>query len=94
VTYDHARELLESTHFFPGSYTIKAIGRSRAAFVERVVQAARDGLTRSADVHYSVRTTPHGRHTAVTLELSVLTPEEVLAVYAAVRSVDGLTLLL
>jgi putative lipoic acid-binding regulatory protein len=94
VDYEGVRELLASTHLFPGSYVIKAIGRAQEDFVGRVVGAAQESLARAADVHYSVRSTPHGRHVAVTLDLTVLTPEEVLGVYQALRLIKGLTLLL
>ncbi len=94
MTSEHARELLAATHPFPGVYTIKAIGRARPGFVDHIVQAARCALERAADVQHSVRTTPQGRHVAVTLQLSVLTPEEVLAVYAALKTIEGLSLLL
>ena len=94
MDYDTARDLLTSTHAFPGSYTIKAIGRSAEAFVERVVAAAQMSLARAADVHYSVRSTPRGNHVAVTLELTVLSADEVLGVYEALRVVKGLRFLL
>ena len=94
MNYADARDLLTSVHHFPGSYIIKAIGRSQEDFVGRVVLAARTSLERAADVHYSVRSTPHGRHVAVTLELTVLTPDEVLQVYKALRIINGLKVLL
>jgi putative lipoic acid-binding regulatory protein len=94
VTYEGARDLLASVHTFPGSYMIKAIGCSEKRFVQRIVAAARKGLMRAMDVHYTVRFTPRRIHVAVTLELTVLTPDEVLAVYQALRVVKGLKLLL
>jgi putative lipoic acid-binding regulatory protein len=93
VTYEGVRDLLESVHHFPGPYIIKAIGAAQEDFVERVVTAAREGLTRDADVQYSVRSTPQGAHVAVTLDLAVLSSDEVLAVYRALRAVKGLKLL-
>ncbi len=88
------RELLESTHRFPGAYTIKAIGQAEEGFVDRIVAAAQQGLERASDVQFSVRSTPQGAHVAVTLELSVLSADEVIAVYQALREVKGLKLLL
>jgi putative lipoic acid-binding regulatory protein len=87
-------ELLESTHLFPGVYKIKAIGRAHDEFESRVVEAVCSHLPARSDLDYSVRTTPGGRHVAVTLDISVQTAEQVRAIYAEIRELDGLTLLL
>ena len=86
-------ELLESTHFFPGVYKIKAIGRAEDDFESRVLAAACSHLAAPSDLDYSVRSTPGGRHVAVTLDLSVQTAEQVRAIYAEIREIEGLTLL-
>jgi uncharacterized protein len=86
-------ELLESTHFFPGVYKIKAIGRADDDFESRVVEAVCDYLPARSDLDYSVRTTPGGRHVAVTLDITVQTAEQVRAIYAEIRELKGLTLL-
>ena len=94
MTHDGALDLLNSTHRFPGSYTIKAIGGVHDDFVGRIVAAAQDGLKRPADVRHTTRSTPHGNHVAVTLDLSVLAPEEVIRVYKALQAVKGLRFLM
>jgi uncharacterized protein len=86
-------ELLESTHFFPGVYQIKAIGRAADEFEQRVVSVVVSHLAAASDLDYSVRTTPGGRHVAITLDISVQTAEQVRAIYAEIRDVQGLTLL-
>jgi putative lipoic acid-binding regulatory protein len=86
-------ELLESIHFFPGVYKIKAIGRAADDFQARVLEAACSHLAAPSDLDYSVRRTPGGRHVAVTLDLSVQTAEQVRAIYAEIREIEGLTLL-
>jgi uncharacterized protein len=86
-------ELLESTHFFPGVYQIKAIGRAQEDFESRVVAAVCSHLAAHSDLDYSVRTTPNGRHVALTLDITVQTAEQVRAIYAEIREVEGLTLL-
>jgi len=86
-------ELLESIHFFPGVYKIKAIGRADGDFESRVVEAVCDHLPARSDLDYSVRTTPGGRHVAVTLDITVQTAEQVRAIYAEIRELKGLTLL-
>lgn len=86
-------DLLESTHLFPGTYTIKAIGRTDADFEKRVVEAVSACLPTASDLDYSVRATKGGRHVAVTLEVTVQNAEQVRSIYAEVHDVPGLTLL-
>jgi uncharacterized protein len=84
-------ELLESIHPFPGVYQIKAIGRAAGDFESRVVEAVCSRLAARSDLDYSVRSTPSGRHVALTLDISVQTAEQVRAIYAEIREVEGLT---
>ena len=85
--------LLESIHYFPGVYKIKAIGRADDDFESRVLEAVYSHLAARSDLDYSIRSTPGGRHVAVTLDISVQTAEQVRAIYAEIRDVEGLTLL-
>ena len=87
-------ELLESTHLFPGTYQIKAIGSNDADFAGRVVAAAISELSGPSEVEHTIRHTQGGRHIAVPLPLSVHSAEQVLAIYAALKQVEGLALLL
>jgi putative lipoic acid-binding regulatory protein len=88
-----AIQLLEDTHHFPGPYMFKAIGRVENGFVARVVAAVRDELAEATDPPYSVREAVGGRHVSVTLEPTVQTAQQVLAVYRRIRSLTGLVLL-
>lgn len=92
---DHrpSEELLESTHSFPGVYQIKAIGLAEEDFAGRVVEAVVSELIGPSELDYSVRSTPGGRHVAVTLEITVQTAEQVRGIYSRIREVKGLTLL-
>ena len=94
LNLDQLRELLETTHRFPGGYTIKVIGRADDDFADRVVAVARERLGRPGDVQTTCRATPHGRHVSVTVQLSVITADEVLVVYEALQAVQGVTMLL
>jgi putative lipoic acid-binding regulatory protein len=87
-------ELLESTHEFPGTYQIRAIGAAADDFVGRVLAAAASELASPGEIDFSSRTTPGGRHVSVALELTVQTAEQVRAIYARIQEVEGLTLLL
>jgi len=92
---DHrpSEELLESSHTFPGVYHIKVIGISANEFEARVVETVVTELAASSDLDYSVRTTPGGRHVALTLEISVQTAQQVRTIYDRLRELEGITLL-
>jgi len=86
-------EILESTHEFPGPYHIKAIGETTDDFQERVVQVASLELPSEARLEYRSRSTPGGRHVAVTLNFHADNAEQVRNLYARIREIAGLTLL-
>jgi putative lipoic acid-binding regulatory protein len=86
-------ELLESTHSFPGEFKIKAIGSADDDFENRIIEAVSAILPARSDLDYSVRSTPGGRHVAITLDLTVQTAEQVRAIYAEIQEVKGLTYL-
>ena len=87
-------DLLESVHAFPGPYQIKAIGAAENDFPARVLAAVLRELAGPGEVEHSVRETKGGRHAAVTLDLSVQSAEQVRAIYARIREVEGLAMLL
>ena len=87
-------ELLESAHEFPGVYQIKVIGTAENDFERRAVEAVRAELATAADLSYSSRTTPGGRHVSLTLEVRVQNAEQVRAIYARLHAVEGITMML
>jgi putative lipoic acid-binding regulatory protein len=87
-------ELLNDTHDFPGPYIFKAIGRVENGFAARVVAAVREELAQDVDPPFRLRETLHGRHVAVTVEPTVQTADQVLAVYRRIRKMAGLVMLL
>lgn len=87
-------DLLESNHTFPGTFQIKAIGRTQDDFEARIVAAVHEQLAAPSDLDHSIRTTSGGRHVALTLEVSVQSAQQVLAIYARLREVEGLVVLL
>lgn len=89
-----ARELLSAVHQFPGEFVFKAVGRAEGEFVARVVAAVRETLQYDFDPPFEIRETPAGRHVAVTVIPWVDSPDEVLSVYARIREVPGLVILL
>ena len=88
-----AIELLESTHRFPGRYMIKAIGRAERGFAARVVAAVREELAEAIDPPFRTRETAGGRHVSVTVEPTVQTAQQVIAVYRRIQRITGLVLL-
>ena len=93
-SFDANDDLLESVHAFPGPYQIKVIGIASDDFVDRVVAAVGAHLATLDDLEHRVRTTPGGRHLAVTLDLQLQSSSQVRAIYAGLRKVDGLAMLL
>lgn len=86
-------DLLESTHPFPGSYQIKAIGVAADDFIGRVVRAVAEEMISESELEHSSRHTKDGRHVSLTLDLTVQDAEQVRRIYARIRDVEGLTLL-
>jgi putative lipoic acid-binding regulatory protein len=87
-------DLLESSHTFPGVYPIKAIGQADGDFAERVIAAVAEELASRSEIDHVIRATPGGRHVSLTLNITVQNAEQVRAIYAKIRDVEGLTLLL
>jgi putative lipoic acid-binding regulatory protein len=87
-------ELLETRHQFPCAFTFKVIGYADSNFTARVVSCVRDELQLAADPPFSLRSTAHGRHVAVTLEPLCASSQQVLAIYARLSGLDGLVMLL
>lgn len=87
-------DLLESIHTFPGAYTIKAIGRTSDDFEVRLLAAVRAQLEAETDLEHSTRTTPGGRHVAVSLVVTARSAEHVRAIYTAIHDVEGVTLVI
>lgn len=85
-------DLLKATHSFPCVYVFKAIGNVEQNFQVRVIAAIREELELTNDPTFGVRTTPDGKHVAVTLELKVETPEAILAIYHRILAIPGLVM--
>ena len=88
------RELLESTHQFPCAFVFKAVGRAENDFAGTVISVVREALGQDFDPPFETRETPAGRHVAVTVSPWVETPDDVLLVYAQIRRIQGLVLLM
>ena len=88
------QELLEAAHQFPGRFLFKAIGRNEDEFAARVVAVVREALSHDFDPPYELRHTTGGRHVAITVEPWIESSEQVLAVFARIRELPGLVMLM
>lgn len=82
-------ELLESQHRFPDAYIFKAICRRTDGTVRRVFEAVceRSGLTPAVSPP-ARRISSTGKYVAVSLELVVHEPRDVLRVYRILADLD------
>lgn len=87
-------DLLQQTHQFPGPFTFKALGPNDATFQGAIEAAVRAHLGHDVQLVTSVRPSASGRHGAVSVEAEVQTAEQVLAIFASLREVAGLRMLL
>jgi putative lipoic acid-binding regulatory protein len=88
-----ALRLLERHHQFPGEYMFKVIGFAGEGFETAVRQAAQSVLGPLDQDALSRRPSRGGRYVSLTLEVEVAQAEQVLAVYAALKQVQGVVVL-
>jgi uncharacterized protein len=88
------RDLLDSTHTFPGPFVFKAVGFADENFVVTVVSVVRATLGHDFDPPFETRQTPTGRHVSVTITPWVESSDDVLRVYARIREIPDLVFLL
>lgn len=89
-----AQELLDKMHSFPGRFVFKAIGRTNDDFAERVIAIVRATLEQDFDAPFQLREATGGRHVAVTIEPWVESSQQVIDVFAAIRNIEGLVMLM
>lgn len=89
-----SREQLDATHQFPGKFLFKAIGRTEDDFADQVVAVVREVLVHDFDSPCELRETPAGRHVSVSIEPWIESSDQVLLVYAALRNLPGLVMLM
>ena len=82
-------ELLNGAYEFPCVVTIKVIGALADDFVGRVLAAVQE---ESDDFPYSTRSTPNEKHVAITMEPTLKSAEQVLAIYERVSMLRGVVM--
>ena len=91
---DESIELLNQTHAFPTTVLVKVIGLNQQEFVVRVVTVLCEELNMTVPPPYSTRETPNGKHIALSLEPHLSNAEQVLDLYARLRRIEGVVMLL
>jgi putative lipoic acid-binding regulatory protein len=86
-------ELLEKTHAFPCPFLLKVIGKSEQGFMARVIAVVREELSAETDPPFRVREAVGGRHVAVTVEPTVHSAQQVLAIYRRLGTLEGLVMM-
>lgn len=88
-----ALKLLEDHHQFPGPYTFKVIGLWEDEFVSAVKEAAAGVLEKAGDCKVSTRPSSKGRYVSISLDTTMRDSAHVLEMYAALREVEGVVVL-
>lgn len=86
-------ENLNAAHAFPCAYTFKVIGENTPELLNGALRVMAL-LVPGVEPRVSKRESSHGRHVSLTLELTVQDAETVVLVYAELRRLGGLKMLL
>jgi hypothetical protein len=89
-----ALAMLKEAHVFPGPYTFKAIGENSANFVAQLCQAIVVVTGPKSVPEVTTRQSAKGNHQAVHMTVHVTDAEQVLRLYAAIKTVPGIRFLL
>lgn len=88
------QELLDAVHSFPCDFHIKVIGATENDFIGRVVAAVISAEVAETDINYTSRETTGGRHTSVSIDVIAQSSDHVMAIYAAIRTVHGVVMVM
>lgn len=88
------RALLEEVHDFPGPYTVKAIGPHDESFVKAIRAAAQAAHSGDNEPEISARVSAKGNHMSITATIHAAHSDDVFALYAALKKVDAIRMLL
>ena len=87
-------DLLRERHTFPGPFTFKVIGAPQDDFAARAQAAIGQVVAPEVPTAPTIRASATGRHQALTFVVRVASAEQVLAVYAALKALDGVNFVL
>jgi putative lipoic acid-binding regulatory protein len=86
-------DLLERAHAFPCQYLFKFIGKADQGLLARVIAVVREELAFETDPPFRVREAVGGRHMSITLEPTVQSAQQVLAIYRRIGTLDGVIMM-
>ncbi len=89
-----SQDLLDLVHSFPCEFLIKVIGTLENDFVARVITAVMTAEVAETDINYTSRETASGRHTSVSITIIAQSSNHVMSIYAAIRTVDGIVMVM
>ena len=84
------KDLLDMVHSFPCEFLIKVIGTMENDFVNPVLTAE----VSETDINYTSRETATGRHASVSITVIVQSSDHVMSIYAAIRTVEGVVMVM
>jgi len=85
------RELLQSQHHFPGSYTFKVIYRSEEGMTARICGVVSESTgIENREKNLSVRESSSANFLSMTLEIDVQSAQDVLDVYEVLSNVENI----
>lgn len=87
------KEKLEAAHEFPCNYTFKLFGPNEPSFKEAALGTAKRHLP-DVSPQTSSRVTGKANHQCLTMELPVLSAQQVVDLYEDFHKLDGLKMLL
>lgn len=88
------QELLDMVHSFPCEFLIKVIGAAENDFINRVITAVISAEVAETDITYTSRETSGGRHASVSITLIAQSSGHVMSIYAAIRTVEGVVMVM
>ncbi len=86
--------LLRERHTFPGPFKFKVIGSPQDDFAARAQAAICAVVAPAVPAPPTTRSSAAGRHVAMTFVVHVASAEQVIAVYAALKGLAGVSLVL
>jgi len=86
--------LLEEAHEFPCVFTMKVVGKTENEFVERVLKVIAEYAGQGTEFEFFTRSTSGGRHVAVTVSPELESAQQVTSLYAELRQLDGIVMLM
>lgn len=87
-------DLLKANHSFPGPYIFKVIVENRSGLLDEVMELLDQAVQRKLSGNKTQRESSGGKHASLTLELVMMSAEEIHTIYATLKTISGVVLIL